>query len=177
MASIRIFGGRHANRNIAFLDDAAIRPTSVRARKVLFDWLRFEVRNKRCLDLFSGSGILGFEAMSQGAESVLCVDHNEAACLKIGYEARRVGENGLTVLCKKIPFEIKETFDVCFMDPPFSQKKLYEDTFKWLEPVVIAGGFLYVEANECLEDMEAWTLYKKKKVSSVWMHLYQRAGA
>lgn len=174
MGSVRIYGGRYANRNITFLDELSIRPTSSRARKVLFDWLRFSIKDKRCLDLFSGSGILGFEAMSQGAETVMCVDHNQEISQKITLEASRVGEGRLTALRAKIPFELNEQFDICFMDPPFAQKDLYQETMDWLKPIIAEDGLLYVEADEFLGEVDHWVLEKKKKISSVWMHLYRR---
>lgn len=176
MGSVRIYGGRYANRNITFLDTVSIRPTSSRARKVLFDWLRFSIKDKRCLDLFAGSGILAFEAMSQGAKSVLCIDHNQEVSQKIIQEAGRIGEAKLTSLRAKIPCELNEQFDLCFMDPPFDQKKLYQESMDWLKSIIVENGLLYVEAGECLGDISGWSLEKKKRVSSVWMHLYKKIG-
>lgn len=175
MGSVKIYGGAHANRNIQFLDDVSIRPTSSRARKVLFDWLRFSIHDRRCLDLFAGSGILGFEAMSQGAGSVLCIDHNPKVCEQIEHEIKRVGESELTVMCASIPAQLEDTFDIVLMDPPFAEKALYQETIEWVRPLVSEEGLLYIEADEFLGDIEHWELYKKKKISSVWMHLYRVA--
>lgn len=174
MKKIKIFGGRHANRSIGFFEGVDIRPSGIRVRKVLFDWLRFEIKGKKVIDLFSGSGILGFEAMSQGAKSVLCIEHNPKSCQQIEIEANRIGEKGLSVLEASIPCQLSDKFDVCFMDPPFEQKKLYQDTINWLNNILDVNGLLYIEANEFLGEIEGYRIHKQKKVSGVWMHLYQK---
>ena len=80
MGRVKIQSGQYLNRSIHFLEGHNIRPSGARVRKTLFDWIRFDLKNKRCLDLFSGSGVLAFESMSQGANSVLCIDY-DSDCL------------------------------------------------------------------------------------------------
>lgn len=174
MASkIRLYGGKHANRVISFLEEG-VRPSGARVRTVLFDWLRPYIRGSHCIDLFAGSGVLGFEALSQGAASVLAIDVNPNVCKQISTEAERIGEDKLRCLALKVPCGIEEQFDIAFMDPPFQEKALYRDTMVWLRDNHIVRRFLYVESDEKLESMDGWRLLKQKKVSSVWMHLYQR---
>lgn len=174
MGKVRICGGQYARRAIHFLDRSDIRPTSVRSRKVLFDWIRFKLQGKRCLDLFSGSGILGFEALSQGADSVLSIDNNSETCQSIMNEASRIGEGSLLVKCATIPFQLDQKFDICFMDPPFSEKETYVKTLSWLKDLLISGGLLYLEADHKIENLDSFELYKYKRIASVSIHLFIR---
>ena len=74
---LRIIGGKWRSRRIAFAEQG-VRPTHDRVRETLFNWLAPVIEGARCLDLFAGSGALGFEALSRGAEHVSFVDRNAA---------------------------------------------------------------------------------------------------
>ena len=76
--SIRIIGGRNKSYRIVFKASPALRPTSDRAKETLFSWLQFEIENKSCLDLFAGTGGLGFEALSRGAQYVTFVERDKS---------------------------------------------------------------------------------------------------
>ena len=75
--SIRIIGGRNKSYRIVFKASPNLRPTSDRAKETLFSWLQFEIQNKVCLDLFAGTGSLGFEALSRGAAHVTFVEKDK----------------------------------------------------------------------------------------------------
>ena len=177
MGKIRIHGGKHANRQIQFLDSVGIRPTGSRVRTVLFDWLRPMIRGKKCLDLFSGSGILAFDAMSQGAKSVHCIDHNQSVCKQITQEAQRIDENGISVECVSFPISIEGDYDICFMDPPFQEKDLYISSIKFIiqNNLLKAGGFLYIEGGYEMK-FDGLQLIKHKRVGGVFMSLYKLIG-
>src|ERR1700677_3416646 len=72
--SVRIIGGSWRGRRVHFPDSPGLRPTPDRVRETLFNWLQFSLAGARCLDLFAGSGALGFEALSRGAREVVFVD-------------------------------------------------------------------------------------------------------
>ena len=165
-------------REIQFLDESGVRPTGARVRKVLFDWLRLDVKEAKCLDLFSGSGILAFEAASQGAGYILCVDKNIACCKQIESEACRLNEKRIEVYCKQLPCSIDDQFDICFLDPPFNDSVLYQQMLSWLDDsgCISHGGLLYVEANNELAPQHPWEQLKCKKVSKVYMHLWRYKG-
>ncbi|MCP8351736.1 16S rRNA (guanine(966)-N(2))-methyltransferase RsmD [Candidatus Synchoanobacter obligatus] len=176
MGSVRIQSGQYRNRQVAFLDDVGIRPTGSRVRKILFDWLRMNLDGKKCLDLFSGSGILAFEAVSEGAKSILCIEQNQLSCQYINKAASKLGDVNIRVMCHSIPCDIDETFDVCFMDPPFGDEALRQQSIQWLinRQVLAVGGLLYIESGTMLEDIEGFSQIKCKRVGQVWMHLYKR---
>ena len=74
MNSVRIIGGDYRRRVLQFPDSEGLRPTPDRVRETLFNWLGQELDGWHCLDLFAGSGALGFEAASRGAERVVLVE-------------------------------------------------------------------------------------------------------
>src|ERR1044072_3421831 len=78
-SSVRIIGGEHRGRRIAVADRPGLRPTPDRVRETLFNWLGQRLGGRACLDLFAGSGALGFEAASRGAARVVMVENDRAA--------------------------------------------------------------------------------------------------
>ncbi|MDY0050300.1 MAG: RsmD family RNA methyltransferase, partial [Halothiobacillaceae bacterium] len=74
--TVRIIGGEHRSRRVRFASREGLRPTPDRVRETLFNWLNFDVPGARCLDLFAGSGVLGFEAASRGAAQVDLVERD-----------------------------------------------------------------------------------------------------
>lgn len=176
MGRVQILGGKHAKRWIHFNDETGIRPTGVRVRKILFDWLRFDIANKTCLDLFSGSGLLAFEALSQGALSAHCIDNNATNCKMIEQEVLRIGEPNITVQCASIPKLSLSSFDMVFMDAPFDNKALLDKTLKWLCTInlVASSGFLYVESAHKIDELLGFDLHRSKQVGNVYMQLFMR---
>ncbi len=71
---VKIIGGQWKRKNVSFIDAPGLRPTPSRVRETLFNWLDQDLTGKVCLDLFSGSGIIGFESLSRGASSVVMVE-------------------------------------------------------------------------------------------------------
>ncbi|TRX00874.1 16S rRNA (guanine(966)-N(2))-methyltransferase RsmD [Candidatus Methylobacter oryzae] len=120
---LRIIGGDWRSRQLSFADAPGLRPTPARVRETLFNWLQYEIAGKQCLDLYAGSGALGFEAASRGAKLVVQVETNAQAC-------RCLKENALALSAadrvKVVQSDVShylsgaaQAFDVVFLDPPF----------------------------------------------------------
>jgi 16S rRNA (guanine(966)-N(2))-methyltransferase RsmD len=171
--SVRIDGGRFHKRKIAFDQHISIKPSASRVRTILFDWIRFDLQHRACLDLFAGSGILSFQALSWGAASSLCVDHNRNACKLIEQQASDLGAN-ITCLHAVIPFNIEGLYDICFVDPPFDQSHLLHEALKMLPRSLKPGACVYIEWGEKLE-LSEWNIVKYKKVGDVHMHLVRKS--
>jgi len=178
---LRIIGGQWRSRLIEFPDAPGLRPTPNRVRETLFNWLREEVMGARCLDLFAGSGALGFEALSRGARSLIQVEIGREACEALRRNAARLGAAGLEILEADV-FRFLEgpvqPSDLVFLDPPFGQKRA-ESCCRLLE----ARGWLreealvYVETEAALpprEVPENWMLMKSGKGGEVGYYLYRR---
>ncbi|MHB1353101.1 MAG: 16S rRNA (guanine(966)-N(2))-methyltransferase RsmD [Thiobacillus sp.] len=143
---VRIVGGRYRSRLLAFPDGAGLRPTPDRVRETLFNWLGQDLAGWRCVDLFAGSGALGFEAASRGAVRVLMIerDPNAVAALEtnraaLGAAVDIVRADALAWLAGN-----RETFDLAFVDPPFDSDTA-ASALAGLAPYIASGGYVYVE--------------------------------
>lgn len=122
---LRITSGTHRGRLIKTLPGLSTRPTSERLRQSWLNSLQMKLPDSRVLDLFSGSGALGLEAISRGAASVIFVEENPKSARLILENARDLGlEESVRVIARKVeqvlPWIVDETpFDFIFMDPPY----------------------------------------------------------
>lgn len=120
---IRIIGGRFKGRKLRFPDVSDLRPTLGRVRETLFNWLAADIDGARCLDLFAGSGALGFEALSRGAAEVTYVERNRKAASAIKSNILLLGIEQARVHCgDAAQFLARQSgsWDIVFFDPPFS---------------------------------------------------------
>ncbi len=148
--SLRIIGGTWRSRRVQFIDSPKIRPTPDRVRETLFNWLASKINGATCLDLFAGSGALGFEAISRGADRVVLVEEDAriAAMLneqKNQFKAQTIeirNQNALTYLKNE-----NQQYDVIFLDPPFDSDLLEKVIPMILKQKLLnAHGLLYVES-------------------------------
>lgn len=150
--SVRIIGGEWRGRRLHFPAAPGLRPTSDRRRETLFNWLAPELAGARCLDLFAGSGALGFEAASRGAARAVLVEASRevAAALAASRRALDAGDRVEVVHAQAARFlgRTPEPFDIVFLDPPFARTGLVADTCArlgagWLAP----GARVYLELD------------------------------
>lgn len=156
-----------------------MRPTSDRVRETLFNWLGQTLYGKRCLDLFAGSGALGFEAASRGAEQVLIVENNRAVYKALQDNARKLGLINVALRCEdglKFARQDNGLFDVVFLDPPFKSDFLPQ-LLPLLENSVTQGGMVYVENGTAFEPDAAWRVVKRAKAGAVHYQLLEREQA
>src|SRR3954462_9380581 len=124
---IRIIGGESRGRRIAVPERRDLRPTPDRVRETLFNWLGQTLEEKSCLDLFAGSGALGFEAASRGAARVVMVENDRAVLSVLKKTSELIGAKQVhLVLADAFDYLGRgdERFDVVFLDPPFRQNAL-----------------------------------------------------
>jgi 16S rRNA (guanine966-N2)-methyltransferase len=120
---IRIIGGRFKGRKLRFPATSDLRPTLGRVRETLFNWLAAEIAGARCLDLFAGSGALGFEALSRGAAEVTYVERNRKAASAIKSNVALLGIEQASVHCvdaRQFLGRDRGAWDIVFFDPPFA---------------------------------------------------------
>ncbi len=121
---LRVIGGVWRSRRIYFPELPEIRPTPDRVRETLFNWLQPIIPGTICLDLFAGSGALGFEATSRGAASVTMVDKNPRIIHQLRLEAKRLDAKQTEIIRADALSWLQATsrsFDIVFLDPPFGQ--------------------------------------------------------
>ncbi len=180
---IRIIGGRWRSRRIRFPDVEGLRPTADRIRETLFNWLQNFIQDAVCLDLFSGSGILGFEALSRGAAHVSFVDKNPEVIRFLHVVIEQLQAEHFKILQGNIPSNSLHQqlsgrqYSIVFIDPPFHQG-LIESTCAWLASteLLAPGALIYIEAERSLKTLalpENWTIIKSKETGQVGYHLVQ----
>ena len=148
-------------------------------RETLFNWLGQTLYGKRCLDLFAGSGALGFEAASRGAEQVLLVENNRAVYKSLQDNAKKLGLSNVALRCEDgLKFARQENglFDVVFLDPPFKSDYLPQ-LLKLLENSMTEGGMVYLESGMAFEPDAAWRVIKRAKAGAVHYQLLERQWA
>lgn len=124
---IRIIGGQWRGRKLSFPDAEGLRPTSDRVRETVFNWLASHIAGSKCLDMFAGSGALGFEALSRGASHCCFVDQNPAVLRQIQANCRLLNateKSALLLADATKPVATNDTFDIVFLDPPFTGSSL-----------------------------------------------------
>ena len=178
---LRIIGGEWRSRVITFDDAPGLRPTPSRVRETLFNWLQADVAGSRCLDLFAGSGALGFEAASRGAKRAVLVENNPKTCQKLKENIATLATDRVEVVQSDVQqflCHCSDTFDLIFLDPPFAQGLVTSICQQIAEAGLLASyGKIYIETerNLKLDGLPAgWKLLKHKIAGDVGYNLYQR---
>jgi 16S rRNA (guanine966-N2)-methyltransferase len=143
---VRIIGGEWRRRRIALPRDVGLRPTPDRVRETLFNWLAPVLPGADCLDLYAGTGALGFEALSRGAAGAVLVerDRETAQALErvreqLGAPAEIVCGDAMEYLARGGPGR----FDIAFIDPPFAEP--VDAVLAGLKPLLEPGARVYLE--------------------------------
>ena len=175
--TLRIIGGEWRRRVLRFPEAEGLRPTPDRVRETLFNWLGQDCSGMTCLDLFAGSGALGFEAASRGAEKVLMVESAPKVAEALQTNARLLAaEDRVEVLRQdavKFASSTPLRFDLVFLDPPYRQGWI-EQISPLLPRLLHPEGLVYVEAEAPLEACGEWRTVKHGKAGQVYFHLMQQ---
>jgi len=174
--TVRIIGGRWRSRLVDFPDSAALRPTPDRVRETLFNWLGQDLTGLACLDLFAGSGALGFEALSRGAASVVMVEKDARALEAIRANAKKLDAANLTVVrgdALEFARGSRSRFDVVFVDPPY-RLGLHVPALDLVRGLLAEGGRVYVESAALIESSREWVALKHARAGKVHFHLLGR---
>jgi 16S rRNA (guanine(966)-N(2))-methyltransferase RsmD len=174
---VRIVGGAWRSRVLRFAPRPGLRPTPDRVRETLFNWLGQDLAGKRCLDLFAGSGALGFEAASRGAAQVTMVERDRTAHAALVENARLLGGEALEVkMTDALEFlrTDRGDYDVVFLDPPFGSDLLGQ-ALALLPPRLARGAFVYVESGEPAEPAPGWEVWRSGRAGAVNYQLLKRA--
>lgn len=180
---LRIIGGQWRGRKLSFADGDGLRPTMDRVRETLFNWLQNEIVGARCLDMFSGSGALGLEALSRYAGEVVMIDKNPQAIGMIRNNLKLLGaDNALSLQIDAHDYLMDiegsispQKFDIVFLDPPFN-KQLVGPFCQLLEKVNClsdqASIYIEIEKKTVLPELpKNWKVVKQKKAGQLAYYL------
>ena len=146
-------------------------------RETLFNWLGQTLYGKRCLDLFAGSGALGFEAASREAAQVVMVESNRAVYKALQDNVLTLRLSNVALQCTdglKFASQENVAFDVIFLDPPFQSDYLPQLLPK-LASRLTADGVIYVESGSAFDAGAEWVVLKQGKAGAVHHQLIRRA--
>lgn len=180
---IRIVGGDYRHTPIPVIDAPGLRPTPDRVRETLYNWLQhLWVRNfsdKRVLDLFAGSGALGFEAASRGAALVHMVENNPAAVAalralraKLKADQVRIDSGDARSIAKRLNASV---FDLVLLDPPFGQNWL-DALWATLPSILAPDGLIYIESEMAVTPPKPFEIIRQSHAGQVHFHLLRFAA-
>ncbi|MGH1470413.1 MAG: 16S rRNA (guanine(966)-N(2))-methyltransferase RsmD [Cellvibrionaceae bacterium] len=198
---LRIIGGKWRGRKLDFPSIDGLRPTGDRVRETLFNWLAPYIVESRCLDLFSGSGALGFEAVSRGAASALLIDANKQVTKQLEKNCEKLDAANIQIACheaiswlknSKQPVAFKQqsthlqhsnplqsnhpSFDIIFLDPPF-EKHLFDEVISLLDhsSALSSQSLIYLETPREYQfsTPKHWLQLKEKHAGQVSFYLYE----
>lgn len=184
--TVRIIGGRWRGRRLPVPDLPGLRPSGDRCRETLFNWLQMQVRGARCADLFAGTGALGFEAASRGAEEVVLVERAKPAAraLRDSLGLLQTDSAAATVRVEQgdalawIAARPPRSLDIVFVDPPFDSG-LEAAVLQALDTAncLAEGAVVYLESARSARPVDlsaGWIAIKEKTLGDVRMQLLQK---
>ena len=180
---VRIIGGQWKRTRLKVVSKPGLRPTPDRVRETLFNWLGQDLTGWRCLDAFAGTGVLGFEAASRGAASVLMLEHDPALVAQLAAQQQRLGADAVRVQRGDAVSALRQatpaSVDLVFIDPPFDGD-MFQSALKAAALAVAADGYIYLEAPvEWTEETLAplgLVPFRHLKAGAVHAHLLRRAA-
>ena len=170
---MRIVGGEYRSRRLRVASRPGLRPTPDRVRETLFNWLGQHLAGLACLDLFAGSGALGFEAASRGAAHVVMVERDRAVVALLRQNRAALGATNVEIIDGDAFDYVKHAsarFDLVFLDPPFRQNAvpaLLAVLPRLLNPHALA----YVEGEKPVDATPAWHERKRARAGQVSFQL------
>lgn len=184
-ASVRIIGGQWKRTPLAVIDAPGLRPSPDRVRETLFNWLAHVTPDFSAvsgLDLFAGTGALGFELASRGAASVTLVERNPALEAQLRRTKQKLAADSVAIVRgEALAFARnarEQSFDVVFLDPPFDSD-LLEPALRAAARLVSAEGSIYAESGAPLDEEAAAAcglrIVRAGRAGQVHFHLLQRA--
>ena len=176
--TLRVIGGKYRSRLLRVPQRPDLRPTPDRVRQTLFNWLGQDLSGLACLDLFAGSGALGFEAASRGATRVVLVEKARAVVAELERSRAALDAGQVAIVCGDAADYLARApgrFDVVFLDPPFRQNAvpaMLEKLPRRLAP----GARVYVESEAPLAVAVPWTELRRAKAGQVSYQLLRWDG-
>lgn len=178
---VRIIAGKWRGRRLRVPDVKDLRPTPDRVRETLFNWLASYLPGAHCLDLYAGSGVLGFEALSRGAAQVVMVDQSVDVVSLLQKEAAEFGADNVQIYRASVPDQLQtaqQPFDIVFLDPPYQEGLLLPCCHYLEEHAYLAeAAHIYLESHQEIKESDlpaGWTIIKSGQAGQVFYHLAYR---
>jgi 16S rRNA (guanine(966)-N(2))-methyltransferase RsmD len=169
--------GEWRSRLLKFPDVDGLRPTPDRVRQTVFNWLGQDMHGLTCLDLFAGTGVMGFEALSRGAKRAVLIEKSRPAYQALMDNQLQLKATNAKILNTDALQYLTQTtqkFDVVFVDPPY-QQGLVDKVLPLLKNALTEEALVYIEAEFAIETNDEWQVFKHGKAGNVFYHLIKPA--
>ena len=156
-ATSRIIAGSYKGTKLSFKPNKNLRPTESKTKETLFNWLLNDLHKKKCLDMFAGTGALGLEALSRGADEVVFFEKQKALCGAIEVVVKKLGINNKcrVINANTTAFDftgLNTKFDLIFLDPPFHESLIQKSLNIISENQLLTDkGLVYIECERDLD--------------------------
>lgn len=182
---IRIIGGQWRGRKLKVHNKEGLRPTTDRLKETVFNWLMMNIRNSKVLDCFAGAGSLGFEAVSRGAESLICIEKDKQAANQLKSNCALLkADNQISVLQGDFFSQtqhLNTSFDLVFIDPPFHKGMAAKTITSLIDnKLITTDSLIYLEQESNsdfrLEDSDfsdKFEMLKEKQAGQVLAQLFK----
>ena len=171
---LRIIGGRWRSRLLPVASRPGLRPTPDRVRETLFNWLGQDLGGWSCIDAFAGTGALGFEAASRGADAVLLIEQDPALVRQLEHIRQQLQADTVRIqrvdVLHALAGQPAASIDLVLLDPPFEAPELFAPALAAATRVLRPDGWLYLEAPERWDDARLADL-------GLQVHRHLQAGA
>ncbi|WP_136487338.1 16S rRNA (guanine(966)-N(2))-methyltransferase RsmD [Vibrio sp. H11] len=181
---VRIISGLWRGRKLPVHDAEGLRPTTDRVKETLFNWLAQDIPHAKCLDLFAGSGGLGFESASRQADKVTMLEMNSQAFSQLKTNIASLKATNIEAIHTDSLAFLRQSgraYDVVFIDPPFRQGLLQESVALLEQNGWLAdNAMIYIECEKelAMADLPPnWELYREKTAGQVCYRLFERTNA
>jgi len=174
---LRIIAGRWRGVPITFPARTELRPTPDRVRETIFNWLQPVIVNARVLDLFAGSGALGFESLSRGAARAVLVDRDVQIVRHLQQTATKLRADHVECVASDAQAylaRVPQPFDIVFLDPPYAADVLVSICVRLTKGWLAPGAFIYLEnpADDGVPELpQGWSVHRSKRAGQVGYHL------
>jgi 16S rRNA (guanine(966)-N(2))-methyltransferase RsmD len=158
---------------VTFPDAADLRPTPDRVRETLFNWLGQDLTGAGCLDLFAGSGVLGFEAASRGARLVVMVERDAAVFRTLESTAQALQADAVELVhgdALEFLASDARTYDIVFLDPPYAMRDR-DATLRVVRQRLAADAQVYLETPARFEAPAGWEIHRSARAGGVHYQL------
>ncbi len=166
---MRVITGTARGMKLETLEGVDVRPTTDKVKEAIFSAIQFDIEGRRVLDLFAGSGQLGIEALSRGAEKAVFIDNNANALEVVKRNVKKAGFEKQSVVSKSDYSQFlqftKETFDIAFIDPPYLKGIAADAVLKTSEKMSDYGIIVCEHATDVLlpEEVNGFAVYRQYK--------------
>ena len=163
--------------------NSLVRPTAERIKEAVFSSIQFDIEGRRILDLFAGSGQMGIEALSRGAESAVFVDSSDVSLsvVKKNLNKTKLSDKAKTVRSDYYSFisRCNETFDIVFLDPPYYEDIL-EKSLQSVSKIMSDFGIIICEHPKELrldDNVNDFSVYRRYDYGKISITVYKKGGS